>query len=405
MKSVAEALTEILREFERLPAVGVPLTQALGRTLADDVLASTDLPFFDNSAMDGYAIRTADLSASALKVVGEIVAGSASQQVLQAGQAMRIMTGGQVPEGADAVVPYEGTDDDGSEDMPEKVTLQQTVSPGANIRRRGEDVRRGDSLLEAGHILRPQDLGLLAGFGMGMVRVIRAPRVAVMSTGDELLTPEQALVPGKIRDMNSYSLRGMVQAVGAEPLYMGIVQDDYAALQNALQRAVENGADVILSSAGVSVGTRDLVRRVLEDMGNIDFWRVKMRPGKPLAYGHVRGVPYFGLPGNPVSSLASFEVFVRPALLKLLGQPWVVKTVDVVLGEDFESDGRESYIRVTLSREGERLVAHSTGTQSSGAISSLVKAHGLLIIPAGTTHAKAGDILAVRPFAGQPLQA
>ncbi|MFP4324218.1 MAG: molybdopterin molybdotransferase MoeA, partial [Anaerolineales bacterium] len=192
---------------------------------------------------------------------------------------------------------------------------------------------------------------------------------------------------------------------GAEPLYMGIVPDDYAYLQNTLQNAIENGADLIISSAGVSIGSRDLVRRVLEDMGKIDFWRVRMRPGKPLAYGHVRGVPFFGLPGNPVSSLASFEIFVRPALLKMLGQPWDVQTVDAVLGHDFESDGRESYIRVTLTREGERLIAHSTGTQSSGAISSLVKANGLLVIPAGTTHAAAGEVLPVRPFAGQPIRA
>ncbi|MFP4322549.1 MAG: molybdopterin molybdotransferase MoeA, partial [Anaerolineales bacterium] len=203
MKSVAEALTEILREFERLPAVSVPLSQALGRTLADDVAATNELPFFDNSAMDGYAVRTADLTSESvtLRVVGEIVAGHAPDYTIGAGQAARIMTGAPVPAGADAVVPYEGTDDDGTAQAPQKVTIRRVVAAGDNVRRQGEDVAQGDILLRAGQTLRPQDLGLLAGFGMGLVRVVRSPRVAVLSTGDELLTPEQPLQPGKIRDM------------------------------------------------------------------------------------------------------------------------------------------------------------------------------------------------------------
>jgi molybdopterin molybdotransferase len=227
--------------------------------------------------------------------------------------------------------------------------------------------------------------------------------VAIISTGDELLTPDQAITPGKIRDTNSYSLRGMVQALGAEPIPLGIARDTEDAVREKFNLAAEAGADVILSSAGVSVGARDVVKTVLDELGELDFWRVNMRPGKPLAFGSSKGMPVFGLPGNPVSSRRCVEVFVRPSILKMLGWPVAAPTLDVSVGHDMSSDGRESFIRVTLLREDGQLVARETGTQSSGALSSLVKADGLLIIPAGVTQVRAGDTLKVRPFGGQPI--
>lgn len=404
MRSVQEALDEILKAFSVLPSEQVSLAEAFGRTLAGAVTAVDDLPPFSNTAMDGYAVRAADVTQVPvrLKVIGDIPAGSFPSFAIGEGQAARIMTGAPIPVGADAIVPIEETNDDGG-GIPDWVEIRKSSPRGAYIRQRGEDVRAGEQCFAAGHVLRPQDVGLLAGLGIAQVEVVRRPKVALFSTGDELLLPDQPLAVGKIRDMNRYSLGAMVRALGGEVLDLGIAGDTPAAVRGILLRAVEAGADLILSSAGVSVGAYDVVKQVMGEVGTLEFWKVAMRPGKPLAFGRVRGIPYFGLPGNPVSSLVSFEVFVRPALLKMMGQPSAVPTYEVRVGEDMTSDGRESYIRVTLSRHEGGLVAYSTGTQSSGALSSLVKADGLLIIPSGVQQVSAGDVLKVRPFAGQPL--
>ena len=406
MKSVQEALEEILSGFSRGSAEDVALHEAFQRTLAEDVRAANDLPLFDNSAMDGFALRAADLKQVPvrLKVVGDIPAGTNPEFMVGEGESARIMTGAPIPAGADAVVPIEDTDaarDDIT--LPDRIEIRKSVTAGAYVRPRGEDVRTGEIVLRAGHVVRPQDSGLLASLGVSQVPVVRSPRVAIISTGDELLPPDAPVEPGKIRDSNSYALRAMVQALGAESFYLGVAGDTTDAIREKLLDAVEQGAEVILSSAGVSVGTRDVVKEVLEELGEIGFWRVNMRPGKPLAFGNVRGIPFFGLPGNPVSSLVSFEVFVRPALLKMLGQSVDVPRYEVIMGEDMTGDGRESYIRVMLTRENGKRVAYSTGTQSSGAISSLVKADALLIIPAGVREVKKGDSLTVRSFAGQPI--
>jgi molybdopterin molybdotransferase len=406
MRSVQEALTEILAPIQALAPQGRGLFHALGYVLAQEVRAANDLPPFDNTSMDGFAIRAADSAASpvTLTVIGDIPAGSLPTFEVGPGQAARIMTGGMLPAGADSVISVEQTDHYGQGDtLPSNVVLQQPVNLGQNVRRHGEDIQTGQVALWPGHLLRPQDLGLLAGLGISQVQVIPKPKVAILSTGDELLTPEQALQPGKIRDMNSYSLVGMVQSLGADPLYLGIARDSEAEMRHKLAAAVEQGAHVIVSSAGVSVGAYDVVKKVLAELGQLDFWKVNMRPGKPLAYGHVQGIPYFGLPGNPVSSLASFEIFVRPVLLKLMGLPTQVPHLEVTVGEAMTSDGRESYIRVRMEKQGGDWVAYSTGSQSSGVISSLVKADGLLVIPAGMTKVTQGERLLVRPFAGQAL--
>lgn len=400
MRSVQEALQEILTAFKVNTAEYVPLLEALGRTLAGQVIAKNDLPLFDNSSMDGYAVRAEDLVTvpSTLQVVADIPAGTAPNVEIGAGQAARIMTGAAIPPGADTVVPVE---DVREADSSVEVKILKRGKKGDFIRPRGEDVKTGEALLAAGHVLRPQDLGLLAGLGISRVRVIKKPRVAVFSTGDELLMPDDPIVPGKIRDMNSFTIPAMVMSLGAEPIFLGVARDTVESVREKLLLAVEQGVDLILSSAGVSVGTHDVVKSVMESLGTIGFWRVNIRPGKPLAYGNVKGIPFIGLPGNPVSSLVTFEVFVRPAILKMLGQPTEAREIEVMVGEHMVSDGRESYIRVILRRgDGGRLIAFSTGTQSSGAISSLVKADALLVIPVGVTVVNQGDFLKARPFAG-----
>ena len=404
MKSVQEALDDILRHFDALPSESIPLENGLDRVLAGDAVAADDMPPFANSSMDGYALRAADLAEVpvTLRVVGDIPAGSSPDFTVEAGTAARIMTGAPLPPGADAIVPVEDTDD-ARDALPETIEIRKRVDSGAYVRPQGEDVRAGEKALAAGHRLRPQDLGLLAGLGLPNIDVVRRPRVAIVSTGDELLTPDQPVTPGKIRDTNSYSLRGMVTALGAEAVPMGIAGDTEAAVREKFNAAAQAGVDLILSSAGVSVGARDVVKTVLDELGALDFWRVNMRPGKPLAFGHIQNIPFLGLPGNPVSSLISFEVFVRPSILKMLGRPVIVPQLEAVVAEDMKSDGRESFIRVTLNREDGRLVARETGTQSSGALSSLVKADALLVIPAGVTQVNAGDTFSVRPFAGQPI--
>lgn len=406
MRNVQDALHDILQHFNPLSSETVLLGASLGRTLAEAVYAQNDLPLFDNSSMDGFAVRAEDIQSVpvTLPLVMDIPAGVAPPQALGAGQAARIMTGAAMPVGADAVVPVEQTNaNNDNPELPTTVEIYQSHAAGAYVRPRGEDVQTGTHIFESGHVLRPQDLGLLAGLGVSEVSVFQRPTVALLSTGDELLLPHDPIVPGKIRDMNTYSLAAMIESLGAAVLPLGIARDTAQDVEDKLLSAVEQGANVIVSSAGVSVGTRDVVKAVLENLGAIGFWKVNMRPGKPLAFGHVQGVPFFGLPGNPVSSLASFEIFVRPSLLKLMGQFHAITTYDVVLGEDMTSDGRESYIRVVLRRENGRLTAYSTGTQSSGALSSLVKADGLLIIPADVKQVQVGDILQVRPFAGQPI--
>jgi molybdopterin molybdotransferase len=234
--------------------------------------------------------------------------------------------------------------------------------------------------------------------GNPTVRVVRRPRVAILSTGDELLSADAPLTPGKIRDMNGYTISALVQQLGAIPIRLGIARDTADDVRAHLQQALDSRADLILSSAGVSVGAFDVVKSVIDSMGSIDFWKVNMRPGKPLAFGSVGSIPFLGLPGNPVSAMVSFDVFVRPAILKMAGRNWIAATEEAHIAEPLRSDGRQSYIRVTLERTNGKLVAHSTGNQSSGVLSSLVNADGLLIIPAGVTEIHAGTQLPVRVF-------
>ncbi len=383
----------LLEAFSPLAAELVPLRQTAGRVLAEAIFSKFDLPAFANSSMDGFAVRAADVQNAApgqgvaLKVVADIPAGLLPKVEIAPRQTARIMTGAALPAGADAVVPVERTDvgiHSAGISAPAQVSIFHAAQVGENVRPQGQDVQKGERVLVPNRRLRPQDVGVLAMIGAAEVRVFRRPRIGVMSPGDELLKPGVALEPGKIYESNSYMLQALISQLGAEVLDMGIVPDDLDSVRQKIEDAVDDGVDLLLSTGGVSVGAFDFVRAVLDQAGTLTLWRVNMRPGKPLAFGSYRGLPYFGLPGNPVSAYVGFQVFVRPALIKMMGLPDEPRiTRQVTLLEALESDGRESYLRVVASQEDNRWVARLTGHQGSGNLRSLVHANALLIVPSG----------------------
>jgi molybdopterin molybdotransferase len=388
MLSVHAAQERILTHFQQVGTESCPLDRAAGRVTAANVTASSDLPLFDNSAVDGFALRAAESAAGQTLIVSaDIRAGNYSDMPLQPGHSARIMTGAPLPPGADAIVMVEDTDFNERHPgtpAPEKVTLHKQAKPGENVRRRGEDLRQGDKVIAAGTRLRAQEIGLLAMLGMAQVTVHRRPRLALLSSGDELLPLDAPLTPGKIYDANTYTLAALAQTVGVEILSLGVAKDTEADIRSRLGRAVDEQADVIVSSAGVSVGAFDYVKSAIESGGELDFWRVNMRPGKPLAFGKYHGIPFFGLPGNPVSAFVGFEVFVRPALERLSGLQVRPRPVwKVRLAETVESDGRESYLRAIVEEENGVLTARLAGHQGSGNIFALARANALLIVPSG----------------------
>jgi molybdopterin molybdotransferase len=392
MLSVREAQQRILAHFSPLETIYVPLERAAGRVLAAVIHADSDLPPFDNSSVDGFAVLAADVAPAGsgnpirLSVIGDIPAGSSPEFTLQPGQAARIMTGAPLPAGAEAVVMVEDTDfhQRAAGPAPENVVIFRAVEAGENTRRRGMDMRQGAEILRPGHVLRAQELGMLAMVGIAQVPVFRLPRVAILSSGDEIIPVEAPLTPGKIRDTNTYTLAALAAQAGCEVFRLGVAADTRSAVQELIDAAVAIKPDVIISSAGVSMGAFDYVKNVVESGGGLDFWKVDMRPGKPLAFGKYRGIPYFGLPGNPVSAFVGFLVFVEPALQRLCGRKVVERPrVKAVLGENVESDGRESYLRAVVTLESGSRSARLTGNQSSGNLFSLVQANALLIIPSG----------------------
>ena len=397
MLSVAEARERILSHFQPTATEGIPLAACANRVLAVDISAPYDLPLFDNSAMDGFAILAGDTSASSLtlSVVADIPAGSTPTVKLKPGQAARIMTGAQLPEGATAVIPVEDTDFHNREAgtaAPEKISFSRVVNAGENIRPRGMDIPAGQIVLKKGQTLKPQDLGLLAMLGIAAVQVHRKPRVALLSSGDELLEVDAPLESGKIRDSNSYTLAALVESAGSEVLRLGVAKDTRESVEELFQKAIAADVDFILSSAGVSVGAFDYVREVVEASGSLNFWRVNMRPGKPLAFGKYLDKQFIGLPGNPVSAFVGFEIFVRPVLERLSGKlDGSRRKVRVRCEEEIDSDGRESYLRAKIREENGVLFARLTGHQGSGNLLSLVQADALLIIPAGVKCVPAGQ--------------
>lgn len=403
--NVDTALAGILADMRTLAPETVTLPEAHDRVIAEDIVSPIDLPPFDNSAMDGYAICCEDSDGAsraqpvALSVAMDILAGSAPDGRLLPGQAARIMTGAPVPAGATAVIPVEDTDDDWSKGesspLPAVVRLHRQLAHGENIRRAGENIAVGATVISAGALIRAAEIGMLAGIGCRRVDVIRMPKVAILSSGDELVDIYDELSPGKIRDTNGYTLASLVRGTGAIPIRLPIAKDSLASIRSLYRRALEINPDLLISTAGVSVGAADLVKTVMNELGDIDFWRINMRPGKPLAYGRMQGVPFFGLPGNPVSTMVTFEVLVKPALAKIAGRPFKRETVKAITAGTMKSDGRRSYNRVILSKEMGRIMATTTGIQSSGALMSMVKADGLAVIPEGTTDVPPGSELDV----------
>lgn len=392
--SVDEALARILERFAPLPAEEVALEDAVGLVLAADVRAPNDVPPFANSAMDGYAVRAADTAGAkrdepvALPVAMDIAAGQFADRELATGSAARIMTGAPLPPGADAVVRFEDTDSGDA-----VVVIYVAAARWQNVRQAGEDVRKGEVVVAAGAALRPAEIGVLATAGARRVRVIPRPRIAVLSTGDELVEIDETPGPGKIRDTNRYSLMAAVRAAGAVPVDLGIARDTAEDLRAKFRRATE--AHVIVTSGGVSVGDYDLVKVVMRELGSMDFWSILMRPGKPVAFGEILGRPIFGLPGNPVSALLTFELFVRPALLKLQGRRLLHRpTATARLVEDVQKPphlrffGRAIYDAATGS-------VRTTGPQGSGILRSLALANCLLDLPIGPSVVRAGSEVAV----------
>lgn len=401
--TVKEALQAVLSGLYVLPPEEVSLLDALDRVLAEPVRAGDDLPPFANSAMDGYAVRAADAQPATpekpvvLRVLADIAAGYQPEVEIGEGTAARIMTGAPMPPGADAIVPVEDTNEawrDASRPLPEKIEIRRAVQAGDYLRPAGEDIQAGEVVLSAGHLLRPQEIGLLAALGAARVAVIASPKVGILATGDELLDVDQPLSPGKIRNSNSYAQAAQVMALGATPVLLGIAGDSEADVRAKLQKGLEAGVDLFVSSAGVSVGAYDVVKHVLEQEGEVGFWRVRMKPGKPLAYGRYRGTPYLGLPGNPVSAMVSFERFARPAILFMAGHTHLERPrVTARLLDEVHSDGRETYVRAVVSRKGEGYEARTTGIQGSNIMTSLVKANALLVVPEGVKSVTAGEQL------------
>lgn len=404
--NVDTALERILEQISQLPSTSILLHQALGRILSQDIIAPISLPPFANSSMDGYAVIAQDcLSATrqtpiTLQVIMDITAGTLPQQPLKSGTCARIMTGAPLPEGADSVIPVELTSAKWSNDpnapLESQVTLFASVKPADNVRPIGENILAGQTVITKGTPIRSAEIGILASLGYAQVNVTKKPRVAVLTSGDELLPLGSPLTSGKIYDSNSITIGAMIEEIGGEAHLLPIASDTLPSLHALFQQALALEPDMIISTAGVSVGAVDLVRTVLEELGHIGFWRINLRPGKPLAFGNIQNIPFFGLPGNPVSAMVTFEVLVRPALLKMQNRPdeshWVMATV----AEKIESDGRRSYLRVRLTPHSGGYLAHLAGTQSSGALVSMLMADGLMIVPEGVKTVEVGAQLRVK---------
>lgn len=410
MLPVEDALERILGLCEPLPAETRQIDEAVGQVLAEAIVAPFDIPPHDNTAMDGYAVQSASTAGAAedapvrLRVIGELAAGYLYDGSVGAGEAVRIMTGAPMPDGADTIVPFEETDEEGlrapgqANEAISDVGILKAAAVGNNIRRRGEDVRRGAHVLAEGAVLRGPEVAVLASLGVSEVRVVRRPRVAILSTGDELLSPGQPPAPGKIYDSNSSGLSALVQQYGGVPQRAGIASDTIEALTAAIQRALAD-ADLLITSAGVSRGDFDVVKEVLVREGAIDFWTVRMKPGKPLAFGRFsapdgRRVPHIGLPGNPVSSLLAFELFGRPAIEQLMGREPQARPVVRAIAEDdiVNTDARRVYARATLQLDDEgRWHARLTGPQGSGVLTSMALANGYAVCPEDAERVRAGE--------------
>lgn len=410
--SVKQAQEQIIEHFSPLPSIEIPLLDAFGRVLAEKIIAPFDSPSFSNSGMDGFAVKSADVSSASLatpvtlKLVQDIPAGSSLTMHIEDGQAARIMTGAPLPSGADAVVPVEYTDaylpeiNQSVQNLPESVRIHRSVNSGEFVRHRGQDFQKGEVIFEPGRKLSPQDVGLLASLGYVKIKVHLQPKVALFSSGDELRLPGQTLEYGQIYDANRFLLYGLLIQSGAEILSVETLPDNPTIIEQSLDKAVQSRPDFILTSAGVSVGIYDYIKQVIQRHGHLGLWRVNMRPGKPLAFGSYRGIPLIGLPGNPVSSFVGFLVFVHPILKKLQNlHPPLRPSLRATLKEEVSSDGRESYLRAHLDRTNPAEPKVSLeGHQGSANLYALTRANALLILPSGVKSLPAGAQVEVWPL-------
>jgi len=413
MISVEEALAKVLDNVTVLDTVQTPILEALGQVLAEDITAEFNIPPRDNSAMDGYAVRAADTagataaSPEVLRVVGAVAAGEVSETSVGPGSAIRIMTGAPLPAGADAVVQFENTDEPERPEAATEIGIQKAAAPGLNVRRAGEDVTAGSVVLPHGREISPAEVGVLASLGRSTAPVIRRPRIAILATGNELVDIGQPLTPGKIYNSNNYSVAALVRYYGADPQLLSIARDDEASVIASLREGLT--ADMLITSGGVSLGDYDVVKEVLARQGEIAFWTVRMKPGKPLAFGMLRGhdaagnerpVPHLGLPGNPVSSMITFELFGRPAILKMMGKKnLALPQLEAVLADPvINPDGRRIFARAVLERQGNGYRAHLTGPQGSGILTSMAMANALVVIPEDRAEMTAGETVTALPL-------
>ena len=402
MISVEEASKTILMNFRKLGREKVAIIDALARVAGEDVYAAYDIPGAANSAMDGYAVRYRDTAGASfqnpvsLKIVEHIPAGHVPLKKIRKGEASRIMTGGLIPAGADTVIRQEDTKNAG-----DGVLILTEIVAGKDIRFAGEDVKKGELVIPQGFFIKPAVIGMLAALGRTQIKVYRRPRVAIIATGDELVAITRKPPAGKIINSNSYALAAQVLSCGGIPLMRGIARDRKKDLQKVFKSATAN-ADLIISSGGVSVGDFDFVKTVMKEAGNsLHFWRVAMKPGKPLAFGEIEGVPVLGLPGNPVSTMVSFEQFVRPCLLKMQGHENLFRPlIKAVLMEELRKKaGVRHFIRAIVKEEKNKYFVSSTGGQGSGILTSMVLANGLIVLAENATKVKKGSLVDVQLLA------
>ena len=398
MITVEKALQAIFLNFHQLGLEKVNILDARARVIGEDVFATRNIPPADNSAMDGYAVRHIDtkgatrVSPLRLKVIEEISAGKVPQERLKKGEASRIMTGALIPDAADAIVRQEDTKKIGK-----TVIIYTSVKEGQDIRFAGEDVQKEELVISKGSVVSPAQIGMLASLGRAFVSVYQKPRVAIIATGDELVDIENDPPPAKIVNSNSYSLAAQVVECGAIPLIMGIAKDKKSELQEKFKTALH--ADLIISSGGVSVGDFDLVKDVMGEIGNaMHFWQVAMKPGKPLAFGAIKSIPMFGLPGNSVSAMVSFEQFVRPYLLKMQGHTKIFRqTMKALSSQEIQKKkGVKHFIRAIVKKEKNQYIAAITGEQGSGILKSMVLANALIVLKENETKVKKGDPVTVQ---------
>jgi molybdopterin molybdotransferase len=409
MISVEEALEKVLSHVDVLEAEDELILDSMGQVLAEDIYSTIDIPGMDNTAMDGYAVQAESTvgathsSPNILRVVGEVAAGYLTKEEVTPGTAIRIMTGAPIPTGADTVVQFEDTDEEKRKANNEPLTeigVFREVRVGLNIRRAGEDITSGSLVLSKGTLLRPQEIGVLASLGRDVVPVHRRPLVAILSTGDELVDVGKPLEVGKIYSSNTYSLAAQVTRCGAIPKILGIARDNMKSLKEKIREARD--ADLLITSAGVSVGDYDVVKDVLAEQGEVTFWTVRMKPGKPLAFGMLqlgkKAVPHLGLPGNPVSSMITFEQFARPAIFKMLGRKISDKPTIRARSESSikNTDGRRVFARVKVRQEEGEYYASLVGPQGSGILTSMALANGLMIVPEDVPAVNVGDEVVVQ---------